>query len=180
MTLSRRHFLTGSGALAFSTFHPSSARAGQRPFLYFLDDYIDPTKKLDHMNRFYLDTLAKLSIVHVWGYYCEPCIKEMPGLNRLYSQYQDKLTFISALDGIRILSAEDYARIHFKEQVSSLQQNAWPLFPTYVLDDPPTEKFLHLRVVPFNVLLKNGKFEKALAGKVPALREELEKIIRKS
>ena len=90
---------------------------------------------------------GKYVVLDFWGHWCGPCIKSMPKLQALHTQYADKLTFI----GIAMEDASDAPL--WKQairkygvpgvQLSELQQAKGPVisgynvtaFPTYMLLD---------------------------------------------
>ncbi len=99
--ITRRQVLLGIGGftgLAIVGDLEALAKTG-RPKLYVLDDYVNPHKEPSQFRTVYLDTLPGISVVHVWGTWCDPCIEELPAYNQLFSRYQQRngVSFVSAL-----------------------------------------------------------------------------------
>lgn len=42
----------------------------------------------------YTSTKGKVVLINFWATWCPPCIAEMPGLEKLYNDYKDKVIFI--------------------------------------------------------------------------------------
>ena len=95
MTLTRRDLLLGFSAL---TLLSGSATSKQRPFLFSIEDYVDPQKEPEQFWKFYLDDLNGITLVHVWSEWCLPCIDELPNWNKFYEKRKNKICFVSALD----------------------------------------------------------------------------------
>ncbi len=106
MALSRREFLSSTAAVVGSNVLPSvlhssaQAATGQRPFLYSLEDYIDPQKKLIQFGRMYLDELQGFTAIYSWTLYCRTCYEEIPELNAASLRFKDSLHFLGVLGGI--------------------------------------------------------------------------------
>ena len=63
--------------------------------------------------------VSKLTIVNIWATFCGPCINEMPELEKLYENYQDR--------GFQILGV--YATTNQEADVDSVLEEAGITYP---------------------------------------------------
>lgn len=99
--ITRRELLLGATSVAgLQVLNPLTSLAQEnsaRPFLYTLDDYVNPTKPLAEMGKLYLDELQEPTILVTWATWCRPCVDKIPEYNQLYQRYGEKVRFLSAL-----------------------------------------------------------------------------------
>ena len=98
--LSRRLFLGGivSGVTLLST---GVGLGENEPApdlkLFYLRDYIDPAKKPEQFRSINPASLPGAVAYKVWTTWCDPCLAEVPGYNKMAEQYKGKVTFVSVL-----------------------------------------------------------------------------------
>lgn len=51
-------------------------------------------KGLNTSNIDFNDTKGKVIFVNFWATWCPPCVAEMPGIQKLYDDYKNKVTFV--------------------------------------------------------------------------------------
>jgi len=98
--ISRRDFLQGTSALIGLNLVNISSAIGKelpQPFLYTLDDYVNPAKQPSEMGKLYLADFKEPTVLVAWATWCKPCVDKIPKYNELYKQYGEKLRFVSAL-----------------------------------------------------------------------------------
>lgn len=98
--LSRREFVAGlaSATMLSAVRLPDVfAQAASSPFLYTLDDYVNPAKQPSEMGRLYLADLREPTVLVSWATWCRPCVDKIPKYNEWCKQYGEKIKFIGAL-----------------------------------------------------------------------------------
>jgi thiol-disulfide isomerase/thioredoxin len=114
----------------------------------------------------------KLSLVSFWASWCEPCIKELPSLRRLYDDYADQ--------GLRIVT------INIGEPLQDIREavDAFSMSPYTNLRDPEgiAMNAWHVYGYPSNFLINNrGVMRYGSIGGVewdtPEVREIIDKLL---
>ncbi len=77
--ITKRQILLGIGGLFSSSLlgNLEALAKTERPRLYVIEDYVNPTKEPSQFGRIYLDTAPGISLVHVWAAWCKPCVEEL-------------------------------------------------------------------------------------------------------
>jgi len=89
------------------------------------------------------DTKEKVVLVNFWATWCPPCIAEMPSLQKLYDDYNDKIEFV-------FISDESFKKIN-----SFLEKNNYS-FKVY--NEASRSDFFNVRGIPRTFLIdKKGK-----------------------
>lgn len=89
------------------------------------------------------DTKGKVVLLNFWATWCPPCIAEMPSLQKLYDNYNDKVEFI-------LISDESFQTIH-----SFLEKNNYTF---KVFNEASKSGFFNIRSIPRTFLIdKQGK-----------------------
>ena len=76
--------------LAFS---PSVTTVEKRDVL---EDYRWELRSLEGKPFYFEEAKGKVVVLNFWATWCPPCIAEMPGLQKLYDDYKDKVVFVFA------------------------------------------------------------------------------------
>ena len=80
-------------------------------------------------------TQSKLTMVNVWATYCNPCLREMPGLGELAAEYDgSEFQIIGIVSDVR--EGEDQAL------VESLVQQTGAIYPHLILNDSINNAFM--------------------------------------
>ncbi|MCF7568242.1 TlpA family protein disulfide reductase [Sabulilitoribacter arenilitoris] len=86
---------------------------------------------------------GKVVLINFWATWCPPCIAEMPSLQKLYTDYHDKIEFV-------FISNESFKTIN-----SFLEKNSYT-FKIY--NEVSKSKFFNIRGIPRTFLIdKQGK-----------------------
>ena len=97
-------------------------------------------------NSFDLNSLkGKMVAINVWAFGCKPCISEIPELNKLVDEFQDKVKFISLL-GSGPIKFNTYLsvwlkKLNVKYTTLSTNKNLYEaygllaVFPTHIIID---------------------------------------------
>ncbi len=89
------------------------------------------------------ETKGKVVLVNFWATWCPPCIAEMPSLQKLYSDYNNRVEFV-------FISDEPFETIH-----SFLEKNN---FAFKVYKEAPKSDFFNVKSIPRTFLIdKQGK-----------------------
>lgn len=110
---------------------------------------------------FYLDQVKdQLIFVNFWATWCPPCVAEMPGIERLYADYKDRVAFV-------MISQEDPAEIK-----AFINKNRYT-FPVYIQHYQSPEIF-KTNSIPITFLVSPGG--KVLLKKKGAAKWDSQKI----
>lgn len=116
------------------SFLPQTVRAGAPDF---------SLEALEGGNRTLQDYLGKVVLINFWATWCPPCLREMPGMQKLYNRYQAKGFDIVAI------SLDQGGRAVVKKFIDENKLT----FPV-VLDPAQTAKSSYkVRALPTNYLL---------------------------
>lgn len=109
-----------------------------------VDNYNWMLEDLEGKTFDYASTQGKVVLVNFWATWCPPCIAEMPGLEKLYSDYKDKIVFL-------FISDED------NEKISKFVDKNEYSFKVYRAKSKYPENF-NVRSIPRTFLIdKNGE-----------------------
>jgi len=109
--------------------------------------------------------LGKWVIVNYWASWCVPCLRELPDLNRFYSQHKNTVVVLG-------VSFDGWSN----DKINAFAKKMNIQFP--MLSDFPKEKFgiQHIPTVPLTLIISpKGKLKTLLHG--PQDESSLEKMI---
>ena len=116
-------------------------------------------------NSEYLES-DKIICVNLWATWCEPCIAEMPMLNRVKEEYKDKnIEFLSLsvdTDSIKLRNFLNKDKFDFKD--ITLENLKYRTAILNYLSNKPTDNKINSYSVPITYLIKNKKVVKTLDG----------------
>ena len=87
---------------------------------------------------------GKPVLINLWATWCAPCIKEMPSILRLRDKIGDKVDFY-------LLSYEE------PQKINTFEQKMDTGLPLYSYDETQLPADFQTTVIPYTVLLKDGK-----------------------
>lgn len=94
------------------------------------------------------DLKGKVVMINFWSTTCAPCIVEMPELNRLQEEYQDRVVFLAPLPENKASAAKLLARHPFRFQIAP---NSSALFEQLGIDGYPKNFFVNREGVIMDV-----------------------------
>ncbi len=120
--------------------------------------------------------------VNLWATWCGPCIKEMPLLNDIKEEYENKAEFISSSldrDSTALVNFIDSGKFDFKD--ITLENIAYRDAITNFLAQRPLDFQNKNWSIPITYLIKNGEVKSTLNGKLSdgELESEIDKRIQK-
>ncbi len=90
------------------------------------------------------DFYGKPIIINIWATWCGPCVREMPGYDKVISKYQDKINFI-------MINCEDLEDI---ETVKQFMKDNGYSFPIYYDFDNEADSAYGNGYIPLTVAIK--------------------------
>ena len=122
----------------------------------------------------------KLTCINIWATWCVPCIAEMPELNKIKSEFNDKnVQFISLsidTDSVKLKKFVESGKFSFED--ITLKNVKYKDGILNFLDGKPLDKENSTQIVPLTYIVKNGKVIKKIEGGTDA--NELREIINQS
>lgn len=130
---------------------------------------------------FYNDYYANddLIVLNLWATWCEPCVAEMPELNKIKEKYhRDSVHFLSLsvdTDSIKLVKFNNTQKFKFKDITLSDLQYKQAILNT--LENKKTSNYISSYTVPITYLIKNKKVVEKFDGVVDT--DELDSAIGK-
>lgn len=116
------------------------------------------------LSRFYGRQPVYLKL---WATYCIPCRAQMPGFEKLYGTYKDRIHII----------AVDVGFGENRNKVATFAEHAGLTMPV-VMDDGSLSNWLHIKATPLHVLIdRNGRIAYVGHQDGAALETALEKVV---
>ncbi len=144
-------------------------------------DLKTPQKNEFKESVFYKDYFSKndLTVLNLWATWCQPCVEEMPELNKVKKKYFDtKINFLSMsvdTDSVKLMNFLDKKKFDFKD--ITIKDLAYRNVVLNTLDGRKPENWIKSYVVPVTYILKNNKVVEKIDGQIDS--QELISLIEK-
>lgn len=100
----------------------------------------------------FIETKGEVVFLNLWATWCAPCLKEMPDIQKLYTDYGDKVGFL-------LVTEEETAKVD-----AFLQRKPYTL-PIYFTDKRDIPKEIASKSMPTTYIMdKSGKIIRAETG----------------
>ena len=108
---------------------------------------------------------SEFLFIDFWASWCSPCVREIPGLRKLYKKYKDK--------GLEILSVSiDYNRKHWVSALAKYNMS-WMQLATLEQGSDELQNAYGFKGIPYGILLNKDGEIVAVAGTWEILEKEL-------
>ena len=121
-------------------------------------------KDLDGKAYLFQNTKGKIVFINLWATWCKPCLEELPSIQALYEDYQDKVDFL-------LVSKEESKRVNTFVSKKSYQ------LPFYLAEGQIPQIFKSATLPTTYIINKQGKVVRAENGAVNWNSEEIRQFL---
>jgi thiol-disulfide isomerase/thioredoxin len=123
--------------------------------MFALNTILAPALRLKMLDGEFPDLRGKIVFLSFWATWCGPCVHELPDVQRLFEQYQDRVTFVA----VNVDNGEDVA------PAVRAFKNRFGLGMPIALDDGSASRAYRVDTIPRTVIInREGRIAKSLDG----------------
>ena len=132
-----------------------------------------PNAKVRLLNNETIDLhelTGDVSFVSFWATWCVPCINELDAISEIYQDWQDETN----VEVIAISTDDARTRRRVKPLINGKD---WE-FKIYVDENQDLKRALNINILPYVIVVKDGKIIHTRTGYTPGSEEELFEIVK--
>lgn len=111
-----------------------------------------------------------IKVISFWATWCVPCINELDAISEIYQDWQDETN----VEVIAISTDDARTRRRVKPLINGKD---WE-FKIYVDENQDLKRALNINILPYVIIVKDGKIIHTRTGYTPGSEEELFEIVK--
>ena len=111
-----------------------------------------------------------IKVISFWATWCVPCINELDAISEMYQDWQEQTN----VEVIAISTDDARTRRRVKPLINGKD---WE-FKIYVDENQDLKRALNINILPYVIVVKNGKIIHTRTGYTPGSEEELFEIVK--